>query len=261
MAYQWLLIENLDQVTTIALNRPQNLNALTDELLEELQRAFREVERDPATRVVVLTGQGRGFCSGQDLKAFGGEPGDRDIGHHLDRFYHPLMQRIYRLEKPTIAMVNGVAAGAGMSLALACDMRVASSQARFSQAFVKIGLVPDSGSSYFLPRLIGESRALEMALTGAMVDAETALRWGLVNRLTTPENLVEETRRLAHQLASGAPLAEAWIKREIRHGATHPLEEALECEKDFQILAAATEDHQSAVQAFFDKTPPVFRGR
>lgn len=248
-------------VATIALNQPDTLNALTDEMLGELNDAIKHVERGSDARVLVLTGRGRGFCSGQNLKAFGEIPGERDIAAHLDHFYHPLIRRLSQLEKPTIAMVNGVAAGAGMSLALACDLRVAAEAARFSQAFVRIGLVPDSGSSYFLPRLIGAARALEMAMTGMMVDGQTALRWGLVNRLVAGERLEDETYALARQLADGPPLAMGMIKREMAYGGSHSLDDALEREKDFQVRASQTEDHQSSVKAFLTKQTPTFRGR
>lgn len=260
MGYQSVDYAVQDQVATIALNRPNTLNALTDEMLAELIAVFKEVERSAEVRVVVFTGRGRGFCSGQDLKSFG-EGAERDIGAHLDRYYHPLIRRMTHLDKPLIAMVNGVAAGAGMSLALACDLRVASEGARFSQAFVKIGLVPDSGSSYLLPRLIGHARALEMAMTGMMVDAPTALSWGLVNRLVPADQLQEVTYTLARELAAGPPLALGMIKREMAYGASHNFEDALEREKDMQVSAARTDDHAQAVQAFFDKRPPLFRGR
>lgn len=261
MAYQWLEFSIDDQVATIALNRPETLNALTDDVLRELTDALKAVEKSRDARVLVLTGRGRGFCSGQDLKSFSGEPGERDIAAHLDHYYHPLIRKLANLEKPTIAMVNGVAAGAGMSLALACDLRIAAEGVRFSQAFVRIGLVPDSGSSYFLPRLIGYSRALEMAMSGMMVDDRTALQWGLVNRLVPADRLEAETYGLAKALASGPPLALGMIKREMAFGASHSLDETLEREKDFQVGAAATEDHREAVKAFFAKQPPVFKGR
>lgn len=260
-SYQWLEWDLTDQVATIALNRPETLNALTDGVLKELTDAVKRVEKDREARVLVLTGRGRGFCSGQDLKSFQESPGERDIGAHLDHYYHPLIEKLAHLEKPTIAMINGVVAGAGMSLALACDLRIAAQGARFSQAFVRIGLVPDSGSTYFLPRLIGYSRALEMAMTGMMVDGETALSWGLINRLVAPDLLEAETYTLARGLAGGPPLALGMIKRSIAFGAEHPLTEAMDREKDFQIVAAQTEDHLGAVQAFFEKKTPVFRGR
>ncbi len=259
MDYQQLDYVVQDGVATVALNRPDTLNALTDTMLQELDHAVREIQKNRAIRVMVLTGKGRGFCSGQDLKSF--QEGERDIGSHLDRYYHPLILRLAALEKPTIAMVNGVAAGAGMSLALACDLRIAAQGARFSQAFVRIGLVPDSGSSYFLTRLIGPARALEMALTGMMVDDQTALHWGLINRLVPVDRLAEETYDVARSLAEGPPLALGMIKREMAFGAAHSLPEALEREKDFQIRAAQTEDHRAAVQAFFSKQKPVFEGR
>jgi 2-(1,2-epoxy-1,2-dihydrophenyl)acetyl-CoA isomerase len=261
MGYQSIEYDVEDHVATITLNRPEALNALTDDMLGELGDAVHRAGRDAAVRVLVLTGKGRGFCSGQDLRSLNAQPGERDIGRHLDQYYHPLILRLAALEKPTIAMVNGVAAGAGMSLALACDMRVAAEEARFTQAFVRVGLVPDSGSSYFLPRLIGYARALEMAMTGMIVDSHTALAWGLVNRVVPSEQLAEETYKLAQALAGGPPLALGMIKREIAYGASQPLAAALEREKDFQIRAAATADHREAVTAFFAKRPPVFEGR
>lgn len=261
MAYHSLEFDISDQVATVALNRPETLNALTDELLRELTDAIKAVEKNADARVLVLTGRGRGFCSGQDLKAFAETTGERDIGAHLDHYYHPLIRKLATLEKPTIAMINGVVAGAGMSLALACDLRIAAEGARFSQAFVRIGLVPDSGSSYFLPRLVGYSRALEMAMTGMMVDDRTALDWGLINRLVPADKLADETYQLARELAFGPPLALGMIKREMAFGAAHALNDALEREKDFQVEAAGTEDHRDAVQAFFAKQRPVFRGR
>lgn len=261
MAYRWLELTMADGVATVRLNRPETLNALTDELLLELQDAVKTVERRSEARVLVLTGQGRGFCSGQDLKSFGDNPTQRDIGEHLDRYYHPLIERLSGLSKPSIAMVNGVAAGAGMSLALACDFRIAAEEARFSQAFVKIGLVPDSGSSYFLPRLIGISRALEMAMTGKMIDAQTALAWGLVNRVVPLAQLADETDSWARSLAAGPPIALSLIKRAMWRGSELRLPDALAFEKDSQIRAARTEDHQNAVKAFFEKRTPEFRGQ
>jgi 2-(1,2-epoxy-1,2-dihydrophenyl)acetyl-CoA isomerase len=249
-----------DQVGSIVLNRPQTLNALTDDMLQRLQEVLKEAERNPDVRALVLTGQGRGFCSGQDLKALADDP-HRDIGAHLDRFYHPLIQRLHTLSKPTIAMVNGVAAGAGMSLAMACDLRIASETARFSQAFVRMGLVPDSGSSYFLPRLAGLARALELAMTGDVIDAHTAYAWGLVNRVVAADALESETYALAKKLAAGPPIALALIKREMRRGAQRNLAEAFEFERESQIYAASTQDHQDAVRAFFAKTSVQFRGR
>ncbi|PSR23158.1 MAG: enoyl-CoA hydratase [Sulfobacillus acidophilus] len=261
MSYQSIDYEVQDHIATIALNRPETLNALTNGMMAEIVDALKQVERNRDVRTLVLTGRGRGFCSGQDLKALGEKPAERDIAEHLDRYYHPLIKRLANLEKPTIAMVNGVAAGAGMSLALACDLRIAVVGVRFSQTFVRIGLVPDSGSSYFLPRLIGPARALEMAMTGMMVDDETALQWGLINRLVTDEQLQKETYDLARTLASGPPLALGMIKREMAYGASHGLDQVLEREKDFQVRAAQTADHQTAVEAFFAKKSPVFRGQ
>lgn len=256
-----IVYELTDGVATIALNRPQALNALTNQALTELAAALNLSDADPSCRVLILTGRGRGFCAGQDLKEHQAHGGATDIGEHVARYYNPLVLKLYHFPKPTIAMVNGVAAGAGMSLALACDFRIASQAARFSQAFVKIGLVPDSGSSYFLPRLVGVARALEMAMLGDVMDAATALQWGLVHRLVEAEMLEKETMNWARRLAEGPPLALSMIKESIHRGIDHNLSESLEWEKGLQSAAARTYDHQEGVQAFLNKRAPEFRGQ
>lgn len=261
VGFTWLEFEQQEGIATIRLNRPESLNALTDDLLREISGALAQAERDPFVRVVVITGAGRGFCSGQDLKALPRDPDARDIGAHLDRFYHPLIEKMHEMPKPIIAMVQGVAAGAGMSLAMAADLRIASQTARFSQAFVRIALVPDSGASYFLPRLVGIARALELAWFGDMIDAETALNWGLVNRVVAPDELTDATYAWAKRLAAAPPLSLAMIKREMYRGAESRLHDALQYEKGLQVAAAGTEDHRIGVEAFLNKTTPTFRGR
>lgn len=248
-------------IATIALNRPKALNALNNRALIELLAALRMAEQAPECRALVLTGRGRGFCAGQDLKEHQEHQGAAQIGDHVATYYNPLALKLYNFPKPTIAMVNGVAAGAGMSLALAADFRVASRNARFSQAFVKIGLVPDSGSSYLLPRLVGMARALEMAMLGDVLDADTAYQWGLIHRLVDAEKLEEETYGLARRLADGPPVALSMIKESIRRGLDHNFAQSLEWERGLQSAAARTEDHANAVQAFLNKQQPMFRGR
>jgi 2-(1,2-epoxy-1,2-dihydrophenyl)acetyl-CoA isomerase len=255
-----IVYELADGIVTIALNRPQTLNALTNQALTELAAALTLAADDPACRVLIFTGRGRGFCAGQDLKEHQVQYGAIDIGEHIARYYNPLALKLYHFPKPTIAMVNGVAAGAGMSLALACDFRIASQAARFSQAFSDLGLVPDSGSSYFLPRLVGVARALEMAMLGDVMDAATALQWGLVHRLVEAEMLEKETMNWARRLAEGPPLALSMIKESIHRGIDHNLSESLEWERGLQSAAARTYDHQEGVHAFLNKRTPEFRG-
>ncbi len=261
MTYEALKVTMADRVMTIAINRPDKLNALNNQALTELMGALKSAEQDEECRVVVLTGVGRGFCAGQDLKEHQQDGGAGHIGEHVARYYNPLALKLYHFPKPTIAMVNGVAAGAGMSLALAADFRIASTTARFSQAFVKIGLVPDSGSSYLLPRLIGQARALEMAMLGDVLDAETAYQWGLLHRLVDPTELQAVTDALARRLADGPPIALAMIKRSLHRGIEHSFEESLESERGFQSAAARTEDHHEGIEAFISKRAPEFRGR
>ncbi|MBX5466015.1 MAG: enoyl-CoA hydratase/isomerase family protein [Firmicutes bacterium] len=250
--------ERDDGILLLALNRPEALNALNDELLEALLDGVGRAAHDNRVRAVVLTGRGRGFCAGQDLKEY--QP-DRDVGEHLKTRYLPLIRAVVECPKPTVAMVNGVAAGAGMSLMLACDLKVAATTATLVQSFVRIGLVPDSGSSYFLTRLVGPSRALEMALLGDPIDASTAYQWGLVNRVVEPEILREATWEWARRLAEGPPLAQGWIKRAIRAAAHSTLEEAMEREVAFQVQAAASQDHRRGLEAFRERRAPRFDGR
>jgi 2-(1,2-epoxy-1,2-dihydrophenyl)acetyl-CoA isomerase len=256
-----VLWEVADGIGTLTLNRPEAVNAFTGLMLKELRDLLEQAARDPAVRVVILTGAGRGFSAGQDLKEHLAGDGADAIGEHLARFYNPLMERLFTLPKPTIAAVHGAAAGAGMSVALACDLRVAADNARFIQAFVKIGLVPDSGSTYFLPRLVGMARAMELAMLGDPVDAASALAMGLVNRVVPQESLMAETRTLAARLAAGPPSALSLIKRGIHRGAEREFLAALDYESHLQQAAALTEDHREGVQAFVEKRPPRFPGR
>ncbi|MDA8192991.1 MAG: enoyl-CoA hydratase-related protein [Thermaerobacter sp.] len=261
ISYRWLVYQVADSVATIRLNRPENLNALHDELLREIFLALGEAERDVSVRVLVVTGEGGAFCSGQDLKVFAGGVTEEEVHRHLDDFYHPVVRKFRSIPKPIVAAIPGVAAGAGMSLALAADLRIAAQTARFSQAFVRIGLVPDSGSTYFLPRLIGPARALEMAWLGDGIDAETAKSWGLVNWVVAADELPASTKELTARLAEGPPLAVAMIKQAIYRGMDETLDDTLEFEKRLQGRAVVTADHQTGLKAFFAKTRPVFTGR
>jgi 2-(1,2-epoxy-1,2-dihydrophenyl)acetyl-CoA isomerase len=251
-------------VATVTLNRPDKLNALTQVISDELVDAFTGIAEDDGIRAVLLTGAGRGFCAGQDLTEFEASyrAGERpDIEAHLERSYHRLIPVIVESPQPVIAAVNGVAAGAGVSLAAACDIRVASEEARFIQAFVRIGLVPDSGGTWLLPRIIGYPRALEMSMTGEPVDAQHALDIGLVTRVYPADSFAKESRDLAERLAALPTRALAATKRLMRENLEVDLEAALKAEGQAQSEMGQTADHLEGVMAFAEKREPKFEGR
>jgi 2-(1,2-epoxy-1,2-dihydrophenyl)acetyl-CoA isomerase len=251
-------------VTRITLNRPDKLNALTHRMSQELGRAFAQAGDDPDVRAIVLTGAGRGFCAGQDLSEFESayRAGERpDIRRHLEASYHRLIPQIVGIPKPVVAAVNGVAAGAGVSLAVACDVRLASEEARFLQAFVKIGLIPDSGGTWLLPRVIGYARALELSISGDPIDARRALDIGLVNRLVPPERFEAEVEGYAARLAALPTAAIAATKELLGSALRLELDEALGREAEAQGRMGQTEDHLEGVMAFAEKREPRFRGR
>lgn len=253
-----LLVEAADGIATLTLNRPAALNALDSALKAALAAAFRSVARDAAVRAVVVTGAGRAFCAGQDLREHEGNA--ERSAEELRATYNPLILALRRLEKPVIAAVNGVAAGAGVSLALACDLRLAAADASFVLAFARIGLVPDSGSTWFLPRLVGPARAAELAFLGDPVPAGEAERIGLVNRVVPGESLAAEARALALRLASAAPRALALTKRALNRSLDATLEDQLEYEAILQGLAASAADHAEGLAAFREKRAPRFTG-
>lgn len=258
-----LLVETTDGVCALTLNRPDKLNAFNDALGAALQRALDGCAADDRVRAVLLTGAGRAFCAGQDL-------GDRDpatmteapdLGATLERIYNPIIRRLRSLEKPVVCAVNGVAAGAGANLALACDIVLAAKSARFIQAFAKIGLVPDSGGSWLLTRLLGEARAKALAMTAEPLAAETAADWGLIWKAVADDAVVEEAAALAKRLAAGPTLAYGMIKRAVHAAADQPLDRHLDLERDLQRAAGRTPDYAEGVSAFLQKRAAQFRGK
>jgi len=264
MTYQCLLYDVQDRIATLTLNRPERLNALGDTLREDLYDAVTKSAADPNVGVLVITGAGRGFCSGGDVKSMsereqsGQAPSASD---KLSMLRDRVVLAMRDCAKPVIAAVNGAAAGAGMNLALACDMRIASTAAKFSQAFVKRGLAPDWGGSWFLPRVVGKAKACELIFTGDSIDAAEALRLGIVNAVVAPEALMDETYKLARKIADGPPLAIALCKRAIHHNEDVDLRAGLEFETFAQDLCRETEDSKEGVRAFMEKRAPVFRGK
>jgi len=263
MAYKCLLYDVQDRIATLTLNRPERLNALGDTLRDDLHDAILRSGNDDAVRVLVITGAGRGFCSGGDVKSMSERDQTGAAQPLRDKIAPQRDQTILAMRdcpKPIIAAVNGAAAGAGMNLALACDMRIASTAAKFAQAFVKRGLHPDWGGTYFLPRVVGIAKACELIFTGETIDAETALNLGIVNTVAAPEDLMEKTYELARKIAAGPPIAIRLAKRAIYHSQDVDLRAALEYETYAQNLCRETEDSKEGVKAFMEKRAPSFRG-
>jgi len=254
-----LLIETRDAVRVITLNRPDVLNAFNATMGEELHDALRDAEGADDVRCVLLTAAGRGFCSGQDLREQPG--GQGGFGALLRTRYNRIIVRMRTMEKPVLAAVNGVAAGAGCNLALAADLRVASDRASFIEVFARIGLVPDSGGTWLLPRLVGVGRALEMMMLAEPVDATTAERFGLVNRVVPHDELLPRALEWATRLAQGPTRAYGLIKRGVAHNLSTDLPGALDYEAFLQEIAGRTDDHREGVAAFLAKRPPAYRGR
>ncbi len=258
MTYQHLTLTERDGALRVALDRPQVLNALDLALLTELADALTGPAAEPRVRAVLITGTGRAFCAGADL---GSTSVDADIGTVLEEYYHPVIRAIAALEKPVVAGVNGVAAGAGLSLAAACDVRIAAPTATFALGFTGIGLALDAGSSYFLSRLIGPGRTLELAFGNRRIDAAEALRIGLVERVLDAEDFAEEVMGVARALAGGPTLAYALVKAEVRAALDNTLSEQLAFEAGAQARAGASDDAREGIRAFIEKRAPRYGGR
>jgi len=262
MEFQTILFEARDGVATITLNDPERLNPVTRPMLSELRVALGQVEVDEGLRVLVLTGAGRGFCSGQDLTEAVVQTSDpaETVAESLDQFYHPMIDALRALRVPTVAAVNGIAAGAGANIALHCDLVVAAQSASFVEAFARIGLVPDCGGTWLLPRLIGEARTRALMLLAEPLSAEQAVAWGLIYRAVPDESFADEVQTLAAGLAKGPTRAYRMIREALEAGASHGLAAQLDVERELQAQAAGSADFREGVAAFREKRLPRFTG-
>jgi len=259
MTYECLLYDVQDGVATITLNRPDVFNAFNDQQSYDLQDALKQVTRDDNVRVVILTGAGKAFCSGQDLKAIA-SASKRDLSESLEKRYNPIIRAMRNLPKPIICKLNGVAAGAGCSLALACDMVVASTAASMIEVFVNVGLVLDSGSSFFLPRVVGSLKAFELSTLGSKVSAEEALQLGMVNKVVAPEELDAAVAELAARYAVAPTKAIGLMKKMLNKSFNSSLDEMLDYEAYCQKIAGNSADYKEGVTAFNEKRKPQFKG-
>jgi 2-(1,2-epoxy-1,2-dihydrophenyl)acetyl-CoA isomerase len=257
-----ILVENRAGYRVITLNRPQRLNAFNEAMHKALSPALAEAEADETCRALLLTGAGRGFCAGQDLTDRLAKPGERVVlGSSLEVYYNPLVRRLRELPFPVIAAVNGVAAGAGANIALACDIVLAARSASFVQAFARIGLVPDSGGTWFLPRLVGMARARALALTAEPLSAEKAEAWGLIWKVVEDGALMTEAEKLCTHFAAAPTVGLALTKRALDQSWSNDLETQLDLERDLQREASQTLDYAEGVRAFIEKRRPLFTGR
>ncbi len=258
--YETLLYEKTDSVLTITLNRPDRYNAFNETLHRELGETFKEAAKDEGVRAVIFTGAGKAFCSGQDLKDVKDNP-NRKLSDSLRKNYNPNILRIRNLEKPVICALNGVAAGAGMSFVLACDYRIAAESASLIEIFIGIGLVPDSGSTWFLPRLVGYHRAFELCTTGRKVEMKEARELNLVDEVVPDDQLMTRAKELAQKYAAAPTKGIGLIKRGLNRTSAMSLADALEYEAFLQEIAGNSEDYREGVAAFNEKRKAVFKGR
>lgn len=258
-----ILLQIEDGVALITLNRPAQLNSFNETMHLALADAMAQVESDDSVRCVLITGAGRGFCAGQDLSDRNVSSGAEapDLGASIERFYNPLVRRIVAMEKPVICAVNGVAAGAGANIALACDLVIAAESASFIQAFCRLGLVPDSGGTWFLPQKIGQARAMGLALLGDKLPAQKAKDWGLIWDVAADDALAEQAMTLAKHLATQPTKGLARVKKAIRQSASNDLDTQLDLERDLQREAGTSPDYREGVAAFMEKRKPEFTGQ
>ena len=262
MSYESILFESNAGVARMTLNRPERLNSFNATMQREVRSVLTELAAGSCTRVLIITGAGRGFCAGQDLGDRAVAPGGEsaDLGESIEKYYKPLVLALRRLPIPVIAAVNGVAAGAGANIALACDLVIAARSASFVQAFSRLGLVPDSGGTWFLPRLVGNARALGLALLGEKLAAATAAEWGLIWKCVEDSELAAVVDLLARQLAEAPTLGIARTKQAMYDGWARTLEQQLDVERDYQRELGRTADYAEGVAAFTQKRAPRFVG-
>lgn len=263
MSFEHILFTIEQGVATLTLNRPEQLNSFNAQMHKEVREALKQVRQNPEVRCLLITGSGRGFCAGQDLGDRNVAPGAAapDLGESIEKNYNPLIRALRDLPMPVICAVNGVAAGAGANIALACDITLAAKSASFIQAFCKIGLVPDSGGTWTLPRAVGMARAKALALLGDRLSAEQAEQWGMIWRCVDDAALQDEALKLARQLATQPTYGLALIKRALNASASNSFDEQLDLERDLQRLAGRSEDYREGVAAFMEKRTPEFKGR
>lgn len=263
MGYETIELDIAEGVGKVVLNRPDRLNSFTVRMHEELADALDVVEADESIRAVLLTGAGRGFCAGQDLADRAVSPGAAgvDLGHSVETYYSPLIKRLATMARPVVCAVNGVAAGAGANIAFACDIVIAARSAKFIQSFANIGLIPDSGGTWVLPRLAGQARALGLALTGEPLPAERAEQWGMIWKCVDDATLTDEAMALARRFAAGPTRGLAATKLALRSSFGRSLDEALSMERDLMRELGMSADYQEGVAAFIEKRPASFTGR
>ena len=259
----FILSDVQNGVMTLTLNRPERLNSFNDEMHRELAQLLTQAERDDTIRCVLITGAGRAFCAGQDLNDRNVDPTGEapDLGASVENFYNPLVKRLAALPKPVIAAVNGVAAGAGATLALGCDIVIAARSVNFIMSFSKLGLVPDCGGTWTLPRLAGRARAMGLALMGDKLSAEQAHQWGMIWQVVDDEALTDTARQLATHIASQPTFGLGLVKKALLASETNTLDQQLELERDYQRLAGRSEDYREGVSAFLAKRTPAFKGK
>ncbi len=262
VSFETILSSISNGICTMTLNRPEVYNALNENMKKEINDALKEAEKDPLVRCLVIRGAGdKAFCSGQDLKEHAGKETRRSLKESLEKSYNPMIRKMRTMEKPIIGMINGVAAGAGLSLAIACDYRIMADNAKLIEVFIRIGLVPDSGSLWFLPRLVGMAKAFEYSALGDDINATEAERAGLVNKIVPSAELEQETMKIAERLAKAPTKSIGLIKRTLNKALTSDLDSLLQYEATMQEVASLTDDHREGLRAFLEKRPAQFKGK
>ncbi|MFA2948770.1 2-(1,2-epoxy-1,2-dihydrophenyl)acetyl-CoA isomerase PaaG [Acinetobacter pittii] len=263
MDYQNIIAEEKNGVGYLTFNRPKALNSFNVDLHREVAEVLNQWTKNPDVRCVVISGEGRGFCAGQDLGDRVVDPNAEapDLGYSIETYYNPLIKTIVNMPKPVICAVNGVAAGAGANIALACDLVIAAKSANFVQAFCRLGLVPDSAGTWFLPRAVGHARAMGLALLGDKLPAETAKEWGMIWDVVEDAELKTKVTELAERLAKQPTFGLSLIKKAIHQSSNNTFDEQVLLERDLQRIAGRSEDYREGVQAFMNKREPNFKGR